>query len=203
MNNFIYFYLQTVHKFLFSPDQADYPTQWYQCTGICSAYEPFHGIIRCTSIPDESHTFFKAHDDECSGQFFRVFEMSRKNTETDVTENAYVRNTRYMFPKTRAAGKTHKVNQQVREILDLTDDSPEGSSVVIQNLCDVINLDDSDYANDDIHNNELVEKFIRQPFLVFSKCPFCTKIIGTTLLADHFDKCRGFQQKVIYKVTRK
>ena len=193
---------QTFHKFLDSPDQADYPTQWYQCTGICSAYEPFHGTIRCTSIPDESHSFFKAHDSECGGQFFRVFEMSRKNPETNETENAYVRNTHYMFPKSRATGKSHKACQQVREILDLTEDDAEGS-VVIQNLCDVINLDDSDYANDDENDNELVNNFIKQPFLVFSKCPFCVKIIGTTLLAEHFDKCRGFQEKVVYKLSRK
>ena len=60
-------------------------------------------------------------------------------------------------------GKSHKACQQVCEILDLTEDDAEGS-VVIQNLCDVINLDDSGYASDDENDNELVNNSIKQLF---------------------------------------
>jgi hypothetical protein len=186
---------QTFHKFIFSPEETEYAQQWYQCTGICTSYEPFHGTVRCTTIPDESHTFFKGHDEDCGGQFFRIFEMSRVNPETDHTEKVYVRNTHYMFPTPRAAGRSLN-NQPVRELFDLTDDT---ETAQIQNLCDVINLDESQYAQEEECNSSLVDKIIKQPFSVFSKCAFCGKVIGIFRLADHFDKCRGFQQKVVFK----
>lgn len=190
-------FFQTIHKFLFTPEQAEYPNQWYSCTGICNAYEPFHGTVRCTSIPDESHLFFEQHEEKCGGQFFRIFEMSRTNAETNETEKVYVRNTSYMFPKPRTVGRVRKGHHQVRELFDLTDDAED--SAVIKNLCDFINLDDSEYANEAKGDDKLVNNFIRQSLLTFAKCPFCTVTIGTKQIAEHFDKCRGYQQNVVFK----
>lgn len=130
--------------------------------------------------------------------------MSRNNPETDETENKYVRNVRYMFPKTRQSEKSGhlKTSIQVRELFDLTDDSED--SAVVHNLCDVINLDDSEYNLDlSIEDDELLTNFTKQMPAVFAKCPFCTIIIGSTRLAQHFDKCRGYQQKVVFHLPRK
>jgi hypothetical protein len=129
--------------------------------------------------------------------------MSRKNPETNETENKYVRNVRYMFPKTREPEKNGhlKTNIQARELFDLTNDSEE--SAVVQNLCDVINLDDSEYNLDTTaDDDQLITNFTKQLPAIFAKCPFCTFIIGSTRLAQHFDKCRGFQQKVVFRAPR-
>jgi hypothetical protein len=194
---------QTFHKFIHSPDEAEFPLQWYQCTGVCQSYEPFHGTIRCTTVPDESHTFWRGHEDVCGGQFFKIFEMSRTNSETQQEEKKYARNVRYMIPKTRQEhGKKLQTKIQPRELFDLTDDADEGA--VGQNLCDVINLDDSEYNLEvpDEPNSKLTSNFIKQSATTFNKCAFCEVIIGSIRLAQHFDKCRGFQQKVKFNVHR-
>lgn len=64
------------------------------------------------------------------------------NPATDQEEKKFVRNVRYMFPKSRQAVNKNKTKIQPRELFDLTEDAGEA---VVKNLCDVINLDDSDY----------------------------------------------------------
>lgn len=134
--------------------------------------------------------------------------MSRKNPETNEDEKKYVRNVRYMFPKSRTDDvkvKSHlKVNTQVRELFDLTDEAEE--DVKVQNLCDVINLDDSDYNHDPEAEaaSNFVKSFTSQATKkVFGTCPFCEVLVGELSLAAHFDFCRGYQQKVVYKKSSK
>lgn len=195
---------------MFSPDEDDYPTQWYQCTGICLNYEPFHGSVRCTSIPNESHAFWKAHEEVCGGQFFKVFETSRVNPFTDEEEKKYVRNVRYMFPKPRVdtTGRKERTGKachtQVRELFDLTDESQDAA--VVKNLCDVIDLDSTDYNLESPKlpgSSAIVTNFTGQPIKVFQKCPFCTVIILVSKFEAHFDSCRGFQQKVEFSMKGK
>lgn len=44
----------TSHIFLYCSEEALWSTQWWQCTGICVNYQPFYGIIRCASAPNET-----------------------------------------------------------------------------------------------------------------------------------------------------
>lgn len=179
--------------------------QWYQCTGICQNYEPFHGSVRCATVPNESHTFWSNHEEACGGQFFKVFEMTRKSQETGDEEKKYVRNVRYMFPKTRSIVARNKDNLktttiQPRELFDLTDDDADAPAN-IQNLCDVINLDDTDYNEDDSTpstSTNYTLSFTDQTRSTFSKCPFCEVVIGSNRFESHVDNCRGYQQKVLF-----
>lgn len=198
--SFLTDYFQASHKFLKSPDDDDFPNHWYQCTGICQTYEPFHGTVRCTTKPDESQLAWRSHEEACGGQFFKVFEMSRKLLSDEV-ETKYVRNVRYIFPKIRVENvKNHlKTKLQVRELFDLTveDDVAEP-----QNLCDVIDLDASEYnlASPTADDFPLASDFINQPKTTFIECPFCETIIGGNRMAAHFDNCRGFQQNVVFSL---
>jgi uncharacterized C2H2 Zn-finger protein len=198
---------QTNHKIVFSPEEADYPNQWYQCTGICQSYEPFHGSIRCSTIPDETHAFWKEHEEACGGQYFRVFEMTRKNPDTDEEEKKYVRNVRYMFPKPRTDRNPRdknnlRANVQVRELFDLTDDTEE--AVKVRNLCEVVDLDTTDFNLDGSKSETSViaEKFTSQPLTTFGKCPFCEIVMPASKFAAHVDKCRGYQQKVVFNLKK-
>lgn len=160
--------------------------------------------MRCTSIPDKSHFFFKAHEEACGGQFFKIFEMARYNSETGVDEKIYVRNVRYMYPKARCVGnnKGHlKTTGQVRELFDLTDDAEE---VAVQNLCDVIDLDAPEFEDlPTASTSNHASAFTQQPPAVFSRCPFCSIIVGSNRFEAHVDSCRGYQQKVVYNAKVK
>lgn len=124
--------------------------------------------------------------------------MSRKNPDTGEDDMKYARNARYMFPKTRQQN-ARKVNFQVRELVDLTEDAAE---VVVKNLCDVIDLDATDYNLEvpEVVDSSLVTNFTKQCSNLFEKCPFCTKTIGSVLIASHFDNCRGYQEKVTFNL---
>lgn len=82
----------------------------------------------------------------------------------------------------------------MRELFDLTDETAE--EVQVKNLCDVIDLDASEYNIQAGEDSKLVTNFTEQSSDIFSKCPFCEIRIGITRLASHFDKCRGHQEKV-------
>lgn len=195
---------QTSHKVHKPEDSNEFPNQWYRCSGICTNYEPFHGIVRCTSKPSSVHSFFGGHETMCGGQFFKLFEIYRNNPETREVEKKYLRNVRYMVPKPREMNQQRnhghlKTKIPAREFCDLTDDAD--GDMIVENLCEVINLDDTASYLDSPTGPNLASKFIEQ--LVgtptIEKCPFCKMGIGCSRLADHFDKCRGFQQKVIVK----
>lgn len=196
------FLLQTFHRFSYTPEEVDYPCQWYQCTGICQSYEPFHGSVRCTSIPNESHSFWRGHEEACGGQFFKVFEMSRTNPETFHQEKKYVRNVRYMFPKPRktdSKSKEHlKTTIQARELFDLTDDA-EGATV--KNLCEVIDLDDSEFNLPSPTTLNFTRDFTKQDIQIFDRCPFCETVVGAFCFNSHVDNCRGYQQKVLFNLA--
>lgn len=197
------FLFQTLHKFPYEPKENEYPKNWYQCTGICQAYEPFHGVIYCTSVPNEAHSFWKEHEEACGGQYFKVFEVQRNN-ETSCDEKKYVRNVKYMFPKPRDAGsiKGHlKTNLQVRELFDLTNDTEP--SAIAQNLCDVIDLDTTDYNTDSATGSQYFAKAKNHIEANCDLCPFCrTKLLAKSKFQSHVDSCRGYQQKVEFKVKR-
>jgi hypothetical protein len=193
--------LQICHKFTFSQDEELFRNQWYQCTGICLNYEPFHGTVRSSTIPTEMSAFWKGHEEVCGGQFFRIFEMSRTNPETSEVEKKYVRNVRYMFPKERvdrtSTKRNHtKTSKQVLELFDLTDETQEGAKV--QNLCDVVDLDASDFSHEPLANQDLVESFFKRFSLSSHRCPFCEGITSKSRFESHVDNCRGYQQKVFF-----
>lgn len=131
--------------------------------------------------------------------------MSRTNPESGELEMKYVRNVRYMYPKTRQDGvslKKHpKTKLQVRELFDLTDDAD--AAVVPQNLCDVIDLDSTEY-NLEVPDadDSIVSNFTQQSIAILAKCPFCVIIIGPNRMATHFDNCRGYQQKVVFSFKK-
>lgn len=133
--------------------------------------------------------------------------MTRTNSETELEEHSYVRNVHYMFPKPRQALKKSKVhlktNIQARELFDLTDDVSENATV--KNLCDVINLDDSDFLEvpETSTSSSHIKNFTSQKLIAFSKCPFCHVVVGTSRFKSHVDSCRGYQEKVIFSLKRK
>lgn len=133
--------------------------------------------------------------------------MTRKCRETGDLKKKYVRNVRYMFPKIRtveAKNKDHlrTTSIQPRELFDLTNDDSEGVSNV-QNLCDVINLDDTDFNEDQTSSVScnFTENFISQNVSTFNKCPFCEGAVRSHQFESHADKCRGYQQKVEFKLS--
>lgn len=135
--------------------------------------------------------------------------MSRTNEETQEEENKYVRNVRYMFPKALSDGNNFKGRSktkiQPRALYDLTDDADDGAAVV-HNLCDVVNLDDTDYnleaSNPTSKQTDVVKKITNQRLSVFEKCPFCEIVIGASRFESHIDTCRGYQQKVSFNLHR-
>lgn len=136
--------------------------------------------------------------------------MTRKSRETGEQESKYVRNVRYMYPKMRSVEAKNKdhlrtTNIQPRELFDLTDDNAD-AQVNVQNLCEVINLDDTDYNLDEPSSsalNSYTVGFTNQSRSTFSKCPFCEVTIGTHRFEAHCDNCRGHQEKVLFKVKGK
>lgn len=159
-------------------------------------------------IPNESLSFWTAHEANCGGQFFKIFEMSRDNPENGEDEKKYVRNVRYMFPKTRQdlKNKDHlKTKIQARMLFDLT--GYDDDDAAVQNLCDIIDLDSSEY-NQEVpvpsqNESKLVKDFLKQKFELLSHCPFCEMNIGFIRMEQHFDICRGFQLKVVYSAGRR
>jgi hypothetical protein len=140
--------------------------------------------------------------------FFKVFEIQRTDATTGKIEKKYVRNVKYMNPRPQidnaaVAVKPHpKISRsessQVRAFIDLTDDTPRE-----QNLCAVINLDDTEFTVDIIDDEDCpssphVQNLIIHCTLLMSTCSLCKVKIGEGRLASHFDTCTGFQQQVIY-----
>jgi hypothetical protein len=133
--------------------------------------------------------------------------MTRKNPDTEEEEKKYVRNVRYMFPKPRTETNSREknklgANKQVRELFDLTDENEETAKV--ENLCDVVDLDATDY-NLDVSKcevSQIVIKFTKQPSTAFGKCPFCEIKMHASKFAAHVDKCRGYQQKVLFNLKK-
>jgi hypothetical protein len=129
--------------------------------------------------------------------------MYRNNPTTDEIEKEYVRNVRYMWPKPRPAlGKTRdhlKSRAPAREFLDLTEDS-EGDTVKVENLCEVIDLDDTvSYIDSPTLEVQYATKFIEyqvEGHALLERCPFCKIGIGCQRLASHFDNCRGYKENI-------
>lgn len=109
-----------------------------------------------------------------------------------------------MYPKPLELKNRSKTKTAPRELFDLTD---EGEAKV-QNLCEVVNLDDSDFNIDGSENPrrasetpDIVQRFTRRVFM-FSKCLLCEQKIGAHQFQSHIDCCRGFQKKVVFSVTK-
>jgi hypothetical protein len=204
--NFSNFHIQTSHNIKISAEDFNYPSQWYRCSGICVNYEPFHGIVRCTTFPNQSHSFWGGHESACGGQFFKLFEMYRNDPMTNEIDKKYVRNVRYMWPKPRPAlRKTRehlKSRAPAREFLDLTEDL-DGDTIRVENLCEVINLDETAGYIDNIdspttlvhHATKFIE-FQAEGQAILERCPFCKIGIGCERLASHFDNCRGYKENI-------
>ncbi|CRK91832.1 CLUMA_CG005454, isoform A [Clunio marinus] len=197
LNNKIGTQITACHNFQSSPDEENYPTQWFKCVGTCENYAPFYGVIRSTSMPNSSHSYLETHETKCGGQFFKLFEISRINQKTKQVEKKYLRNVHYMFPKPRPPLKNNSRNHlktsiQVREVIDITNDN----GPKVENLCEVVNIDDEDDEDKSATTTtKYAQDFINHS-IVFSMCPICQCVIGTSKLAKHFDACTGYQQKV-------
>lgn len=132
--------------------------------------------------------------------------MSRQSPDTNESEKQYVRNVHYMFPKPRSGHNPRetrnlKANTQVRELFDLTDDTEETAKV--RNLCEVIDLDATDYnleVPEDSSLSNITSKFVKQSSAAFQSCPFCEVVMPASQFAAHVDKCRGYQQKVVFNL---
>lgn len=124
--------------------------------------------------PSEVQFFWKDHEKECGGHYFKVFELQRNN-EASFQEKKYVRNVKQMLPKPLEADliKGHlKTNLQVRELFDLTNDTEPVAK--IHNLCDVVDLDASDYNNEtSTSTSKYFEKAKNQIEANCDECPFC------------------------------
>lgn len=130
--------------------------------------------------------------------------MYRTDPMTDEIEKKYVRNVRYMWPKPRPQlGKTRehlKSKAPAREFLDLTEDT-DGDAIKVENLCEVINLDDTTSYLDSppAFNMQYASKFIEFQSLgeaSLERCPFCKLGYGCSRLASHFDNCRGYKENI-------
>lgn len=194
--------ITTGHNFLFSEEDARYPEQWWQCTGICVNYFPFFGVIRCSSMPNEAMSFWSSHHDKCGGTFFKIFEARRKQPDQTI-DKKYIRNVNYMNPQSASntndkERSSSKANLPVRAHIDLTEDTP-----CEKNLCTVINLDESEFViSDDEEDNEkecvTTQSIATHCTKLLSSCFLCQKIIGESRLASHLDSCTGFQQQVLF-----
>lgn len=198
--------ISTVHSFIYSEDDTKFAEQFFQCTGICSNYQPFYGIIRCTNVPNETMNFWSRHHDKCGGMFFKIFEAQRKSNDGSI-QRQFVRNVKYMNPRMGNSANSetvkpskstaHKPSLFVSAHIDLTKESPHE-----QNLCAIINLDESEFvANDSDEKNAecpYTQAIIAKSSSVLSKCFLCQQMIGVSRIASHFDSCTGFQQEVLF-----
>lgn len=204
-NNRIETKITTGHNFLYDPDESQYPNQWWQCTGICLNYQPFYGVIRSSTMPNEAMCFWKTHHAKCGGTFFKIFEAERHLGDGSV-EKKYVRNVKYLNPRAKNDDQnipTQKRNYAsqslpVRAQIDLTsDDQPQE-----QDLCTVINLDESEFivdeSDEEKQSNVGCEQVIAFCENILKKCFLCQEIVGESRLASHLDSCTGFQQNVVF-----
>ena len=109
-----------------------------------------------------------------------------------------------MFPKPHKASvdmKRHPKNTlQVRELFDLTDDN--GNEAKVKNLCEVVNLDDSEF-NIDLPISPVIADVVKRlenQVEAFAQCHICKAICGPSRFKSHVDSCRGFQKKVEFGV---
>lgn len=183
------------HTFIYSEDDTKYADQFFQCTGVCSQYNPFFGIIRSTTIPNEAMTFWSHHHTKCGGMFFKIFEAQRKSPDGSVLKK-FVRNVKYMNPKIDNNHQQNAKSSFVRAQIDLTDESP-----LEQNLCAIINLDESEFVVSDSDEENASEchytaAIISQSSSVLKTCFLCQQLIGEQRVGSHIDSCTGFQQEV-------
>ena len=101
-----------------------------------------------------------------------------------------------MFPKPRISEQSNrnKTTIQARELFDLTDETNEGAKA--QNLCDVINLDDTEYELPAPTTSGFTLEFTKQNLSIFNRCPFCETVVGSSRFSSHVEYCRGYQRKI-------
>ncbi|KAG5673642.1 hypothetical protein PVAND_003671 [Polypedilum vanderplanki] len=201
--------ISSSHKFVYSSHSNENHKHWWQCTGVCSNYTPFFGIIRSTIVPNESLSFWKKHHLKCDGTFFKIFEFKRMNNNGEI-EIKYLRNVKYMNPtpnNNNDKSSNIKTNLPIREHIDLTSDN---DSPLVQNLCEIIDLDDSQYGeNSDVEINDKncehynTFKQFKQFLVPLIGCCFCFDVFLASQLASHFDTCCGYQEKVQYVLHRR
>lgn len=203
LNDCLFTNISISHTFGYAQDEEDYPKQWWFCTGNCQHYTPFRSIIRSPIMPNETMIFWQLHHTKCSGNFFKIFEIKQRNSSGEVNKK-YIRSPCYMNPQAsdivdKTTGKVPKVQHQVknpiREQIDLTE---EAARPIVKNLCDVIDLDDSQY-NIVENNTTHLQHFITSNMTVnVNICPFCINNIMISRMAAHFDVCMGYQSEVQY-----
>ena len=206
LNERLYTNISINHKFGYTEEEIDYPKQWWLCTGICQNYLPFRGIIRSPIMPNETMIFWQLHHTKCTGTFFKIFEI-RQRISSDEVDKKYIRSPAYMNPQAsdiqdKVIGKVPKVQQglinPIRFEVDLTE---ENARPIVKNLCDVIDLDDSQYNIVD-NSSTYLKQFITSNLGVNENiCPFCLNHIFIARMAAHFDVCMGYQQEVQYSPT--
>lgn len=203
LNDCLFTNISISHTFGYAQGEEDYPKQWWFCTGNCQHYTPFRSIIRSPIMPNETMIFWQLHHTKCSGNFFKIFEIKQRNSSGEVNKK-YIRSPCYMNPQAcdivdKTIGKVPKVQHQVknpiREQIDLTE---EAARPIVKNLCDVIDLDDSQY-NIVENNTTHLQHFITSNLTVnVNICPFCINNIMISRMAAHFDVCMGYQSEVQY-----
>lgn len=192
--------ITTNHKFIYTPEEDDYRKQWWMCTGICQNYHPFKGLIRSKLVPNECMIFWKLHHEKCSGSFFHIFEIQKTNSLEEVHKK-YVKSTCYMNPNRsdyscKSTAKDQHVKLPIREKIDLTN---ECRSPVVRNMCEIVDLDESQYNSIDVSYAPHAENFKFKSIGSIGSCPFCKCLIRPSVLPSHFDVCLGFQSDVKYK----
>lgn len=200
LNDRIYTSISINHKFGYAQDEQNFSKEWWICSGICQNYSPFRGIIRSPIMPNESMIFWQLHHTKCSGTFFKIFEIRRRTSSNDV-DKKYIRSPSYMNPQANdihdkvTAKFQQVVKNQIREQVDLTE---ETDRPIVKNLCDVIDLDESQY-NIVENSTTYLQQFITMNLIVNENiCPFCLNNILVSRLAAHFDVCMGYQPEVQY-----
>lgn len=196
------------HNFTYSPEQESYSNQWWQCSGVCQNYQPFNGIIRSKTVPNELLEFWQVHSHKCPGSFFKIFPFYCTNSKGE-KEFKFFRNVSYMIPTvgTSSTGQLSKSSRvktemQVREQIDLTDESEEAAAVV-NSLIDIVNLDESQFVQNSPQSAKsciYYTNFVSSVFN-FCQCAFCQEFFIS--LGEHFDFCTGFQQNVDIKFRMK
>lgn len=133
----------------------------------------------------------------CRGQFLQIIEKVRFNDKTGAEEKFYVRSVQnvrgiHLMARPVTNKTSHlKTKGQVRELIDITD---EAGAAEVHNLCDVIDLNDSDYEEDSSTAPIHASSFIKQPLLIFRQCTFCPFLMTGDRFAAHVDSCRGRKQ---------
>ncbi|XP_058825733.1 DNA-dependent metalloprotease SPRTN-like [Topomyia yanbarensis] len=174
-------------------------TQWYRCTGICTNYKPFHGIVRSTEgDPGLQNEWWKTHAEDCGGTFYKVYEMS-KIIEGEVSTRFAV-NVKYMKPKRENIRGRYKTMLPPKESIDLTSDKPR----VMSTMAETILLDDEGPSTEDTKAaDKFIQNFNRSVALSNDsydmQCPICQDRIKRKLFANHIDGCKGIIQRVNWR----